>query len=328
MALSSRFLEDLKNGILSPLLQHVKNDGTLDMEFRDPNRPRIDRDEDSRTVKGYLNIYYRGGQLLKLQESSSSKYSASFDKKYDMAGMLEKVSIPFPQRIPDIPTSIVSMTDIENWINAFSLLKLHMDYYFSIKKSCEEREAQQMIVRENNRSRTSNDTDFYIIDIEHAEKGNSAAGRMDMVGIHWPSTRTEHRKNSDHGLALFEVKYGDQKMGGKCGLAWHYRNTAAFVESPDFAYFKEGMVDIFNQKIELGLINERKSGIQDFGDRLTYIVVAVNHKPASTAFANELRQIVAMNLPLEVGIIWASPIGLGLYDKEMLTISETLQRIC
>lgn len=56
-ALSTTFMNDLKsNGILHPLLERVKQDHTLMLSIR----------------KDYINIYYRGGSILKVKRCAGT----------------------------------------------------------------------------------------------------------------------------------------------------------------------------------------------------------------------------------------------------------------
>lgn len=64
--LSQQFLTDLKEcGSLNDVLKVVLYDDTLCLEIRD----------------NYANIYYRGGNLLRIEESPTG-YKAAFDIKY------------------------------------------------------------------------------------------------------------------------------------------------------------------------------------------------------------------------------------------------------
>jgi len=72
-----------------------------------------------------------------------------------------------------------------------------MDFYFGCHRK-EEREAQQLILRENNFGRVSRATDYYICDIEYAAAGS----RFDMVAVHCPSTSTERKSPGDRRLVL------------------------------------------------------------------------------------------------------------------------------
>ena len=65
--LSEEFIDDLKShtGILKPLMQFILNDDSLEFMIRD----------------NYVNIYYRGGNLLKI-EPSNDTYKFTFDTNY------------------------------------------------------------------------------------------------------------------------------------------------------------------------------------------------------------------------------------------------------
>ena len=66
--LSPQFMQELSAGYLKPLLDRVKFDQTLMLAIRD----------------GYINVYYRGGSLLKLEEQKQREmgYACFFDKNY------------------------------------------------------------------------------------------------------------------------------------------------------------------------------------------------------------------------------------------------------
>ncbi|PKM86491.1 MAG: hypothetical protein CVU87_12030, partial [Firmicutes bacterium HGW-Firmicutes-12] len=63
--ISDKFIVDLKEGPLRPVLDSVLCDDTLCLEIRD----------------NYINIYYRGGNMLRIAEKPSG-YSVAFDIKY------------------------------------------------------------------------------------------------------------------------------------------------------------------------------------------------------------------------------------------------------
>ena len=67
------------DGLLHPILERVKQDQTLMLAIRG----------------NYINIYYRGGNILKVEEQGKSRYRASFDKQYSKDG----------KNIPDLPTA-------------------------------------------------------------------------------------------------------------------------------------------------------------------------------------------------------------------------------
>jgi hypothetical protein len=107
--LSETFLNDLKNndGLLRPIIERVKLDHTLMLAIRED----------------YINIYYRGGNIIKVKEQGKSSYKATFDDQYNKNGKI----------IPKIPKVITSPDDAMAWVEAFPHLKEIMDLYFSIK---------------------------------------------------------------------------------------------------------------------------------------------------------------------------------------------------
>lgn len=66
-ALSEQFMYDLKNpdGMLHPILERVKNDQTLMLAIRQDK----------------INIYYRGGSLLRIEQLKYS-YKTFFNPNY------------------------------------------------------------------------------------------------------------------------------------------------------------------------------------------------------------------------------------------------------
>ena len=121
-ALSAHFMDALANpnGLLHPILTQVKKDNTLMLAIRD----------------NYINIYYRGGNLLRVTEQSGAAYRAFFDQHYNRT----------EQASPDLPVVIASADDARRWVNAFPILKNLMDEYL-YTHSKPEREAQQLVAR-------------------------------------------------------------------------------------------------------------------------------------------------------------------------------------
>ena len=122
-ALGGSFLHDLKDGILAPLTDAVLSDSTLCLELRGD----------------YINVYYRGGSLMKIKKSGDT-YKVRFDKKYFKND---------PQVIELGPGEIAGEANTGEWIACFPKLRQAMDRYFG-RLQKDEREFQQLLVRENN----------------------------------------------------------------------------------------------------------------------------------------------------------------------------------
>ena len=149
-ALDETFLRDLKDGVLAPLADLVKSDTSLCLELRGK----------------YINVYYRGGNLLNVRtRDSNGNHSMYFDENYFEGG-----------HCIEYPKIIKTSNDVERLINVLPKLKGTMDRYFSNHRN-EKGEYQQVILRDNNFSSIAIGTDYYICDIEY----QSDYGRFDMV---------------------------------------------------------------------------------------------------------------------------------------------------
>jgi len=289
--LSPTFMEALQHGILQPLLQRVLLDRTLDLEIRDD----------------YVNIYYRGGNLLCLKATGGG-YSASFDVSYAKGAPL------------DVPDSGVRTSEHAlGWLDALPRLKLAMDLHRG-HQAKEEREIQQIIVRDNNRSNVSRATDYYVCDIEY----KSEFGQFDIIAVHWPSNGTIRKRQSGRRLIIGEVKQGDNALANKAGLHAHVRDVEAFLSEPTRVRdLKTSMVEVFNQKRCLGLIDCSRD-LESFADEPpVFLLILANHDPDKTKLRGEL-----MTLPptshCEILVATSSLVGYGLFDPGMRTVEEIL----
>ncbi|MGI6450476.1 MAG: hypothetical protein ACOX3R_09315 [Desulfitobacteriia bacterium] len=257
------FLNDLKNGILTEILERVKADATLDLEIRE----------------NYINIYYRGGNALKIIEKSASTYEFSMDTGYIVDSEL-KANLERPQIVNNA-------SSVSEWLKNLPVIKDQMDLYFG--RNSKEREYQQVVVLENNYGSTANDTDYYICDIEYANPN----GRFDMVAVKWPSTAPARKRTNNLDLAFIEMKYMDKALTGPSGLKDHIKGMLKFLSNPqNLASIKEEMVKVFKQKVQLGLLQGIKE-IESFSDRKPeYIFILANHDPAKTALYRELDQVI------------------------------------
>ncbi|MBI4679953.1 MAG: hypothetical protein HY753_01755, partial [Nitrospirae bacterium] len=199
--LSEQFKQDLTEsdkkrnegeGLLFPLTSLINNDHSLSLEIRN----------------NYINIYYRGGNLLKLSEVKEQTYKPFFEKKYAD----EKDTF-----LKRLPSEITSSEDLECWLEKFPKLKSVMDSWF-LKHPKLEREFQQMVVWENNNSSIAKSTDYFIADIEYV----IGDARFDMVAIQWDSDPYARKLQSySPKLCFIEMKYGDAALNGNAGMLKH-----------------------------------------------------------------------------------------------------------
>jgi hypothetical protein len=307
--LSKDFLNDLKstNGLLHPILERVRQDDMLMLAIRN----------------NYINIYYRGGNLLRVKEQGKYSYQTGFDVNY-----AKNPEIP----LPEVPPAIKCQADARKWVDAFPHLKQIMDFYFS-DKSKAEREFQQLVVRENNHSTISNESEYFILDIEFADSGLGA--RFDMLAIRWLASQ---RKNgSNCRAALIEMKYGDRALGGTAGLLKHLQDIDKLTSDNDkYKSLLETIESQFNQLDELGLLrfNRCSNGTKVklvTNDKPEVIFVLANHNPRSTKLSSILDnpEVAAYGQTqhFDLKFFVSRFAGYGLHSHCMLTLAQFRNRL-
>jgi len=304
--LSEEFIQALLNESnlgLNRFLKLVQNDLTLCLEIRG----------------NYFNIYYRGGNLIKLAENNG-KYSAFFDRKYILA--------PKETQIPeDVGNSkLENYKDITTWIKAIPYMKYEMDLWFG-KHPKDEREAQQIMVRENNFGRSAKSTDYFICDIEYE---NIFREKFDMLAVYWPSSSSSRKNNTNLGLAFIEMKFRDSAMSGESGIFKHIWDLMDFHQKSgdNFRSVKQEMQKVFNQKLVLGLINNQKE-IFSFNEEIAdYIFIFANSDPDSRILRRELKRVneIHSSLPFTLKFAVSNFMGYGLYKQNVYELDEFMER--
>jgi hypothetical protein len=296
------FLQDLlqPDGRLRPVLARVQKDQTLMLAIR----------------KNAVNIYYRGGNIVRIVGQTSGGYKADFDAKYNLSGLA----------LPALPANIQNQDESAQWMAAFPILKQVMDEYFSVH-SKPEREFQQLVARENNHSTISNESEYFISDIEFADSDLHA--RFDLQGIRWDASR---RGSVQCRPALFEMKYGDNALGGASGLLKHLQDLDALVQDKVcYCQLLATMESQFRQLDQLGLLKFTRSQVSIQVSLATeikpeVIFVLANHNPRSTKLkamllAPELDEY-ARSAHFDLRFFVSSFAGYGLHIRNMLTLDE------
>ncbi len=301
--ISDCFIADLKNpdGILCPILKKIKRDKTLMLAIRENN----------------INIYYRGGNILKLYETRNGGYKASFDEKYNI----------YKQNIPVSPIQISSQVDSNDWVNSFPMRKNIMDEYFS-RYGKSEREFQQLVVRENNDSTISKESEYFITDIEQTTDEISA--RFDLAAIRWLSTQRKYGNRCKP--VLMEMKYGDKAIEGDASISKHLKDLEAFISNGGlYSNFLKTTESQFNQLDDLGLLRFNKGisnarVILDEKEKPEVVFILANHNPRSTKLHSILKEsevdCYAKSELFDLRFFVASFAGYGLHADCMLTLEE------
>ena len=301
--ISELFINALENNTglgLNRILKLVKRDSTLFLEIR----------------KNYINIYYRGGNLMKISEDKG-RFAAYFDAKYIIDGLLEQLP----------PVVLSTDEDVTKWLCAIPLLKHEMDLWFG-QNPKNEREFQQLMVRENNFKGAGKGTDYFICDIEYT----FLVGRFDLIAAYWPSSGAERKNNKNVGLALIEMKYVDKALTGDAGIRKHIEDMKNYLDpvSNNLALLKGEMKRVFNQKQALKLIDNQKH-IEQFNDlQPECIFVFANHDPDSEILYKELQEVkaIANELPFELKFATSNFMGYGLYTQNIYGLDDFMELFC
>jgi hypothetical protein len=307
--LSKKFMEDLNDagGILFTILTRVKNDHTLMLAIRENS----------------INIYYRGGSIVKIDEQKPGHYLAHFDNKYNLSG----------KPIPHSPLTITSREDTQKWVDSLAFRKNIMDEYFVVHNKAE-REFQQLIVRENNGSTISNESEYFITDIEFDERKLNA--RFDLLAIRWLSA--DRKVGTKCRVALMEMKYGDGALGGEAGITKHLRDIEAMIlDRSRYESLLLTMVSQFHQLDQLGLLKYNKgtsnAGVSlDVNDKPEVIFILANHNPRSTKLRTLLDNAeitrYAQSPLFDLRFFVSSFAGYGLHANCMRTLDEFKYLLC
>lgn len=306
------FMSDLEEGTLKGVINLLLQDSTLDFQIRD----------------NQVHIYYRGGKVCDIKKTSN-QYEFYFDTEYCKDWTTWKVKLEtegmldINNKIIGLPSKIGSEADVNQWIFAMPFLKQTMDEYFS-QKAKVEREYQQHVVNENNDFQTSKGTDYFIVDIEYANR----EGRFDLVSILWPSKGSVRKVPTGYKpqLAFIEMKFGDGALSGKSGIKKHLKDIDTFLETPgNFDQIRNEMQTIFQQKRELGLLRSltnNSNNIKEISDQKPQFILLLSaHDPESQKLLNELEELQPLN-HCDLKIAVANFMGYGLYQESMYSLED------
>ena len=291
--LNDKFWKDLKEGgRLVRLTDAVKSDSSLCLELRGD----------------YVKVYYRGGKLIEVTQTADG-HRFSFDTNYFKVG--GRTTLPDRRE------------GVDAWLDVFPKLKHAIDRWLG-KYKRDEREFQQILVRDNNFGTVAKSTDYYICDIEYQIARRR--GRFDLIAVHWPSRSATRKQPKCQRLVFVEMKYGDDALKGSAGLCKHIRDVNSYLCNPTRVdNLKKDMVEVFNQKRDLGLIKCEKDLSTFSNKKPRMLLVFANHDPESRRLHHVLG-CLPESPHAELCVATASFMGYGLYDQGVHKIDEARDR--
>lgn len=305
-SLSEVFMADLKSedGKLNPLLSRIQNDDTLIAGIRND----------------CLDVYYRGGCLLHLTRKGEI-YKAEFDENYDVDERLKNTNIP---------NKVKGCDDIKIWLDALPEIKDVMDMHLGLEKDKLEREFQQVVVRENNFSKVAESTEYFITDIEYADRSNPDA-RFDMLGVQWSAQERANPKNCRP--VLIEMKFGDEALDGGSGLGKHLEDFHKILDQQESREKLICTIDNqFRQLRELGLVPFDKTGntndvVINSEARPEIVFILASSNPRSKKLEDVLKEHENNLLDgnnFDIRFFVSSFAGYSMHKKNMLELKDFL----
>lgn len=290
------FKNDLmKEDFLGGLRQRVAKDDTLMLSLRN----------------SYINLYYRGGSILKLTRGSDGVYTPYFDVKYGE---------PAPAVIAGLPQKITNSSECAEWVSALSTLKEIMNEFFATHRKSE-REFQQLVAWENNRSAVANGSEYFITDIEFANEAGDA--RFDMLALKWRAA--DRKSETKCAPVLIEMKWGDDAYEGAAGIKKHIADIERVLgNEAEAADIRKTIGEQFWQLHELEMLRFNVSSAVTKvvpSDPLEVVFILANHNPRSEKLYNILK---AMEEPKTFALRFfvASFSGYGMHEACMLNLSQ------
>ncbi|MET4515190.1 hypothetical protein ACVWZR_005314 [Bradyrhizobium sp. i1.3.1] len=219
----------------------------------------------------------------------------------------------------------LSPEDCEKWISALPALKELMNRFFSVHAKSE-REFQQLVAWENNRSPVANSSEYFTTDIEYADASQSA--RLDMLGLKWLST---NRKDGSKCTPVFiEMKYGIDAYDGEAGIKKHIQDLQSILSDPAKVHeLSQTIADQFNQLSELNLISFNRSTAVEtvsVSGRPEVVFLLANHNPRSRKLLNIVQSIDEPK-SFDLRFFSAAFAGYGMHDVCMMTLQEFRKRL-
>ncbi len=282
--LSQHFLYDLTNGFLNELVRAIHDDRDLDLQIRE----------------NYINVYYKGHSMLKLDARTSQPYRVDIDKEFT--------------RGLQIPSIISNAAQTKFFVAQIPFLKHNIQRW---RKRSIEMEYEQQLIRANNYEPRLN-SDYLILDRQYTRKGDQEGYEIDLVAIR---ADTAVRKGSRHASFCFiELKYGLNQDIAQ--LAQQLDDYYKRVVTNPVALARE-IEMVLLQKQELGLLREnvRLDQIRISADinQYEFLIILIDYNLKSASFVRALESLKQLTFASQIKIFRT---GLALWQDQFMPLPQ------
>lgn len=272
------------SGRLFPVLEAVRADPQLDLEIR----------------AHYVNIYYRGTNLMQIDEvgRGGRELKTSFEKRYLPRFGQDKTTWNPPPTRPELEVEtwllehkmvdrqpLRSAAEAQAYVASFHYRKRAMDACKARRRK-PERQAQQAMVWLHNHSPRSH---YLICDMEYSfhyeHPKKDRLGKIDLVAARFPGTPDATTRPR---FVLIELKCGPNAIDGEAGLQKHVEDLGGLMKRADLQLRAEEMVEVVRQKHELGLLPMTIAPF-DLDAPLEYLIAVAQHNPRSQRLHDALQ---------------------------------------
>ena len=246
--LDRTFINDLLNGQLSCFLEQVRSmHNLLTLEIRE----------------NYINIYYRGGSLLRIGRDSKG-YNCVFNTNYCVDQSSDSYKL----------LSSLNPYSIDDFKNNIQLIMNEMDSWFAVHPK-KEREFQHYLSLYNPS----------VIDVEY----NSDSKQFDMIAVH------------EDKLIIIENKYGTGAVSGTAGLSEHYKDICGLLANPvEYADLIRSIKNISENKHELWIPTFPVTNFDETKTEILFILANYNMRSKTLNNERKIIKSSGLNVPVKV----------------------------
>lgn len=204
---------------------------------------------------GYINLYYNCDSIAKIE--------------VDKPSIAELASY-----YTDKKTNVLSD---EDYVSFYDIIKKNSDL-----RSKKEKQAQERLFIDNNSNPSSR---WFCIDVEFTKslrgKDTAEDWRFDIIAI---------SKTAPYRVALIELKYGKQAIGGKSGVRTHVKDFYAFHKENRYTNLKDEIVSIVKSLQEIGVdvpYNLAEISTNEFANHPEFYFITIDNNAKTGASTPE-----------------------------------------